>query len=123
MTGNKLLDYLLTFDSNTAVCELLELINKDEEMVIKMCKEFSPSFANLSDDCVLEIAKLCAILDYKLGVSRLPSWTRDRRLYLDKPLYIGNHLDDFTIAKMFIFAPQAFLDRNIYFNKEGLERV
>lgn len=122
MTGNRLLDYLLSIgDDNTSICELLELIKKDENYVLSLCNDGVPNFDNLDEIRILSIAKLCAILDYKLGLKRLPSWVCDKRLYYDKPVYIGR-MDDFTKVKVFIFAPQAFLSRNIYFNIDGLKR-
>lgn len=123
MTGNKLLDYLLDVgDDNSSICELLELIKRDEDYVIDLCKDGGiPNLDELNENTTLLVAKLCAILDYKIGLKRLPSWVCDKRLYYDNPIYVGR-MDDFTRAKVFIFAPQAFLSRNIYFNIDGLKR-
>lgn len=124
MTGNRLLDYLLEFgDDNTAICELLELIKKDSDSVIRLCEDKIPNLNNLCYNSILLITKLVTILEYKFGINKLPNWTFDKRLYLDKPLFIGERLDDFTKTKMFIFASQAFLNRNIYFNEDGLNRI
>lgn len=123
MTGNRLIDYLLSFnDDDTSVCELLEQLKRNECDIIELCKESTPNLDSIDEGSILSIAKFCTILEYKVGLHRLPSWVSDGRLYCKKALYIGSRLDDFTIAKMFLFAPQAFLNRNIYFNLEGLER-
>lgn len=137
MTRNRLLDYLLSFDSDTSICELLELIRKDKQMVIDLCKESNPSVDYSDKDLVFRVAKICTILEFKIGKygskyrefyanpngdGILPGWIYDKRFYYEIAIYVGKHLDDFTKAKMFISAPQPFLNRNIYFNKDGLER-
>lgn len=124
MTGNRLIDYLLSFnDDNTSVCELLEQLKRDQCGVIELFKETNPNLDSLDEKSILSVAKFCTILEYKVGIKNLPSWAMDKRLYYSKAIYVGDRLDDFTIVKMFLFAPQAFLNRNIYFNLDGLERV
>lgn len=138
MTGNELLDYLLKLDDDTSICELLELIRSNKENVIELVNKSNPSIDFNDKDLVIRVIKICTILEFKIGklslaVYRafcgnpngddiLPSCLFDERLHLDKPLFVGKHLDEFTRARMFLLAPQAFLNRNVYFDLNGLER-
>lgn len=124
MTGNKLLDYLLSIeDEDTGICELLELLNKDRCLIIEMLTNSYPIIRYEDKNLVLNLIKICTILEFKLDKSDLPCWVFDKRLYLDRALFVGKHLDDFTKVMMFIKSPQAFLNRNVFFNLNGLERV
>lgn len=123
MTGNELLDFLFTIeDDDSRICELLEMIKQNKDKTLKRVFNGEPSFDFTDKKFIFEVAKLCAVLEYEYWKD-LPSWCYNKNFYYDRAYYIGKHLSDFDKVKMFITAPQCFLERNIYFHKAGLKRV
>lgn len=125
MFGNKLLDYLFSItNDDIRICELLELIKQDKDKTLEALNNGIPLFDFTRSDLIFEVAKVCAILDYKYpDCENLPEWVFNKNFYYKEAHYVGNHLSDFDKVKMFLFAPHAFRYRNIYFQEAGLERV
>lgn len=121
MTGNELLDYLLKLYDDTSIYELLELIINNKQNVIELVNKSNPNITFNDKELIIRVIKICTILEFKIGKlclasyrafcgnsngdDILPSWVFDKRLYLDKTLFVGKHLDEFTRANMFLLAP------------------